>query len=251
MKLEGVLVCKDYADFLAHTLPENLPYFDRLVVVTHPGDKATRDLCSQYSVECVVTEVMHDYGDEFNKGRAIDLGLAHLKQDAWVLHLDADIVLPHNFKRLLDHARLDTRNLYGADRLDVYGYETWMKHKDRRTPSHTRKFLVGAPDCFPLAARLLHNELGYLPIGFFQLWHGHQRYPIVQGSAEHTDVLFAAQWGREKRILLPEILCYHLQSVTRRERMGTNWNGRRTPRFGPGAGAGWEVKEPGKDGYKK
>ena len=75
---------------------------------------------------------------------------------------------------------------------------------------------------------------GYVPIGFFQLFHGSawKRYPIVQdGDAEHTDVLHGIRWDRPKRVLLPEIIAIHLESET--ASMGVNWKGRKTRRFGP------------------
>lgn len=231
MKLEGVIVCKDYADFLEESLPENMQFFDRLVVVTHYGDKKTQALCSKLSVDCVQTECMHDNGDAFNKGRAINLGLGHLHQSDWVLHLDADIVLPHNFRTLLGHARLQKENLYGCDRVNVYGYDHWQKNKHKRVPSHAHRYFVEPPKEFPLGARIIHHEHGYVPIGFFQLWHGPRRYPITQGNAEHTDVLFACQWPRRQRVLLPEVIVCHLDSGN--GNMGQNWNGRQTPPFCP------------------
>lgn len=231
MRLEGVIVCKDYADFLGETLPENLQYFDRLVVVTHYNDRATQALCSKYGVECITTDTMHDKGAKFNKGRCINLGLGHLLQKDWVLHLDADIVLPHNFRGLLDHARLREENLYGADRVNVFGYDHWHKYKHKRIPGHAHRYFVEPPKEFPLGARIVHFEHGYVPIGFFQLWHGARRYPTTQGNAEHTDVLFACQWPRYQRVLLPEVICYHLDSGS--GNMGENWNGRQTPPWEP------------------
>lgn len=49
-------------------------------------------------------------------------------------------------------------------------------------------------------------------------------------EADRTDVLFAAQWPRAKRALLPEVAVYHLESEPADQ--GTNWGGRRTARFG-------------------
>ena len=86
---------------------------------------------------------------------------------------------------------------------------------------------------FSLGSRLLHQEYGYCPIGYFQLWHSShgKQYPVVSGSAEHSDVVFALQWTRQKRELLPELFVYHLESE--RADMGANWKGRKTKPFGP------------------
>lgn len=234
MKIEAVIVCKDYSDFLAHTMPENLQHLDRMVVVTHPNDKQTQALCTKYGVDCVETEVMHDEGDKFNKGRAINLGLSHLRHEGWLLHLDADIMLPHRFRTMLRHAKLDERNIYGADRLNTLSYDHWQQHKHKIVPHHQWRYLIAPPAEFPLGARLLHQEYGWCPIGYFQLWHSRmkRKYPIINGSAEHSDVLFSVQWARDNRILLPEVFVYHLESEGQGS-MGANWNGRTTKFFGP------------------
>jgi hypothetical protein len=233
MIIEAVVVCVNYSDFLAHTLPHNINFLERMVVVTHPDDKATQRLCERYSVDCLKTEVMHEDGDKFNKGRLINLGLSNLRHDGWLLHLDADIMLPHRFRHALKMAKLDKECLYGCDRLNTKTYLNWIDHQHKTVPQHQYRFMVTPQSEFPVGSRLLHLEYGYCPIGYFQLWHSHARktYPIVCGSAEHSDVLFAVQWEREKRVLLPEFFCYHLESEP--ARMGTNWDGRSTSPFGP------------------
>lgn len=234
MKIEAVIVCRDYSDFLAHTLPENIGFLDRCVVVTHPDDKATQSLCTKFGVDFVATTEMNRDGDKMNKGRCINLGLSHLKNDGWLLHLDADIVLPHKFRQMLDHAQLNTANIYGADRLNTGNYENWMAHKNEGIPQHAWRYLVNAIKAFDLGARLLHAEYGWCPIGYFQLWHSsmHRQYPVTNGSSEHSDVLFAVQWPRPNRVLLPEFFVYHLESE--QGPMGQNWNGRKSKHFGPG-----------------
>lgn len=232
MRIEAIIVCKDYADFLAHTLPENVELLDRVVVVTHPKDGETKQLCSEYGVDFVETEIFHENGDKFNKGRAINLGLSHLKHDDWLLHLDADILLPHKFRDMLRHSKLNKECIYGADRQNASSYEHWEEHKHKITPQHRWRYLVTPNREFPLGARLLHQEYGYCPIGCFQLWHSSKRrkYPVICGSAEHSDVLFSVQWPRENRILLPEFFVYHLESEVD-SKMGANWEGRKTKRF--------------------
>lgn len=232
MKLEAVIICKDYSDFLAHTLPVATNTLDRVVVVTHPKDGKTKLLCAKYGVDVIETEVMHDDNDKFNKGRAINLGLSHLRHDGWLIHLDADIILPHRFREMLYHARLNEKCLYGADRLNCKNFENWDKNKGKTVPQHMWRFMVTPQWEFPLGSRLVHKEYGYCPIGFFQMWHSsvRRKYPIVCGSAEHSDVLFAVQWPRHERVLLPEFFVYHLESEG--SKFGDNWKGRQTKPFG-------------------
>jgi hypothetical protein len=232
-KIEAVIVCHNYADFLEVTLPENLQHIDHVVVITHPDDKATLALCNKFGVDVIDTKLMHEDGALFDKARAINLGLSHLKHDGWVLHLDADILLPHRFRNMLAHAKLSPENIYGADRLNVPNYDEWLKNKHKTTPQFAYRYLVTPNEEFPIGSRLLHKEYGYCPIGYFQLWNAtaKRRYPIIAGSAEHTDVMFAVQWARENRILLPEFFVYHLESE--KSKMGINWDGRKTKYFGP------------------
>ncbi len=234
MYIEAVTTCVNYADFLAHSLPDNLQHLDRLVVVTSPEDKDTQRLCAKYGVDCIETEAFKDGGDAINKGLAIQIGLSHLRHKDWLLHLDADIVLPHRFRNMLDHSRLDSAFLYGADRLNTKSYDHWMKHKEKTIPQHHWRYMVHAAKEFSLGSRLVHQEFGYLPCGYFQLWHAstHRRYPIISGSAEHSDAVFANQWPRRYRALLPEFFVYHLESDETAP-FGANWKGRTTKPFGP------------------
>ena len=79
-----------------------------------------------------------------------------------------------------------------------------------------------------------------MPIGFFQLWHSSEDqfrgarvkpYPVQHNDACRTDVQHALQWDRRKRELLAEMLVVHLESEP--AKLGANWAGRTTRRFGP------------------
>lgn len=233
MKIEAVIVCVNFADILEFTLPHTLDVIDRVVIVSDHNDKATHRLCQKFSVDCVKTNVFYQDGDKFNKGRAINLGLSHLRHSDWILHIDADIMLPPRFRSMLEMANLDSKNLYGADRLNTGSYENWVSTLDSIYPQYAYRYLVRPIEKLPLGSRLVHLEYGYCPIGYMQLWHSSVRrqYPIVCGSAEHSDVLFAVQWDRQRRILLPEFFVYHLQAET--AKYGADWQGRQTKKFGP------------------
>jgi hypothetical protein len=237
MKIEAVTVCVGYGDFLAATLPHNLHIFDRLVVVTDFEDKETQNICQRYGVDCKPTDVMRVHGDAFNKGLGIDFGLGYLNRDAWVVHLDSDIVLPRTTRHRIEEALLDEDCIYGIDRMNCVGWDAWKRFESDHGNHHQwHQHCILVPPAFPLGARIvLRNHGGYVPIGFFQMFHGKhgRRYPMAQGDAEHTDVLHSLQWPTKNRRLLPSVLAVHLESEPCK--MGANWRGRKTQRFGPGA----------------
>ncbi len=234
MLIDAVTVCSGYADFLAETLPVNLPHLNRLVVVTAPDDWETMAVCKTFSVECRATNVMTTNGLKFNKARGIDYGLAFLASSHWVLHFDADIAFPPDMRRALLNRPMNPQWLYGADRVYCNSFEDWQSHLASHRHQHKYGYRVDPPR-FNLGSRIaIPSYDGYLPIGYFQLWHGStgRRYPTTQqDGAEHTDILHAIQWGGEERHLLPDFFVVHLDSQS--SNVGANWKGRTTPRFGP------------------
>jgi hypothetical protein len=251
VRVEAVIICVGYDDFLAETLRENLPHLDRVVVVTSPDDKATQKVCRHHSIDYVMSDDHKRHGTPntevlggrmFNKGRLIRRGFDQISGKDWVLHLDADIVLPKQFRRLLDVAHLDPECIYGADRQDVESYDQWDRIKqsangwDNHAHENGHWFHPG----LKTASRWVSSIHGYVPIGFFQLFHGtaiidggyHIRnYPIHHGNAARSDVQFALQWDRRQRLVVPELVCLHLNSE--KPVMGANWTGRMTAPFRP------------------
>ncbi len=238
-RLEAVVICVDYADYLAETLPFLLPHVDDVVVVTTPEDGRTHRVCKRHGVRFLPTRCLYREEEPFNKARGINYGLANLKLDGWVLHIDADIVLPSRTRYLLGNADLEPRKLYGCDRVHCVGRVAWDGLKADPEIQYEWSCLVKAPRRWSLGARIAHVEYGgYCPIGFFQLWNpsgsGVSRYPRVgQGTAEHSDVLHAIQWDRPDRCLIPELICIHLETKDKGDGrpMGQNWSGRTTPEF--------------------
>lgn len=256
MKLSAVIICVDYSDFLAHTLPLNRSQFDSIVVVTSTADVYTQQLCTHYRVRCVQTDVFfkNNVGPRgFNKGAGINEGLAVIDQSDWLVHMDADIVLPFRTRDILESLPLDPRCIYGVDRMMCKSHEDWMRFIVNPELQHTDDIYVTA-NAFPLGSRIARlrghppNDLGYVPIGFFQLWHPGQSgihvYPDQHTNAGRSDMLFACQWGRPRRHLIPEIVAIHLESGENEQ--GANWNGRKSSCFGPTPGS---VRVPFKGGY--
>ena len=93
----SLVVCVEYDDFLAITLPRNKRHFAQTVVVTRPGDTRTQELAKREGVECYVTDAFFQDGAPFNKGVALEEAFDHIGRDGWLCIWDADTVLPENF----------------------------------------------------------------------------------------------------------------------------------------------------------
>lgn len=242
MRVEAVTVCVGYADFLTETAKHNRHLFDRWVIVTRPDDKATLEVCKQHNLQAMTSREFGRDGCQFNKGRAISLGLAQLATDGWICHIDADIVLPRDTRRQLELADLDPECLYGVDRVCLCSWEDWKKleHSGYLHGQHGHHLVSLFPPMGEMGCRIIRGRYGYTPIGYFQLWHGGEGihsgmrwkdYPDSNSDAAHSDIKFALQWDRRNRVLIPEIISIHLESE--RVPYGANWQGRRTKPFGP------------------
>lgn len=240
MKLECVQVCVNYADFLATTLVHNKYIFDRIVVVTSNQDKDTADVCEYYHIQCIKTNILDK---QFNKGKAINLGLKHLDRDGWLVHMDGDIVLPPRARFLFEISKPHEDTLYGINRVMCPSYEAWLEFMAKPKLSHGNDIYIHQNQ-FPVGTAIgklsKHSndpsDLGWLPLGYFQMWNesnGNRRvYPENSQNAASSDMDFAYQWDRAHRALIPEVLGIHLQTDDA-SKMGINWSGRATKRFGP------------------
>ncbi len=230
MKLECVIVCVDYSDFLSQTIVHNRTHFDKMVIVTNLKDKNTKKICDFYNVECIQTNVFYDNGAVFNKANGINAGLDKLKKDDWVLHLDADIALTPLTRIILEKLPLDKNCIYGVDRYMCHSFEDWQDFLLSPTPIHSGWVFVNpAIPNFSLGYRLSqYFGEGYQPIGFFQLWNPKKSkiltYPNEHGAADRTDVLFCKLWKPEYRRFIPDFCVIHLESE--HSPMAKNWNGR-------------------------
>lgn len=240
--IEAVTVCVDYDDFLNEIAPFCRPLLDRWIIVTRPRDEKTRAIASKHSIECVLTDDF-DREPPFSKARGINAGLRQLQGKGWLVHLDGDCVLPGDFRQCLADADMRKGNIYGCNRLCVPGWDTWQELKKQGVYSRWNGWLAeyrARPAGCYVGGIPAGIGNGYTPIGFFQMWHssetlnwGHSRkwYPHHHNNAARTDTQFSSMWDRVNRIMIPELMVFHLESENHKDGMGHNWNGRKTPRF--------------------
>lgn len=230
--IEAIVTCVNYGDFLAQTLPHNKSLFDEMTVVTSPEDKHTQRVCEYWNVRCEITDEFRSHFGEFHKGKGINRGLKTLSKSDWIVHMDADIMLPPLFRSIVNQADFDKTFIYGADRFIVSNYEKWAQFQHKPVLLHENKSWIHL-NTFPLGTRVsIEQHGGYIPIGFFQMWHGStgiHDYPDQHNGAGRTDMLHAIRWPRSKRAMIPELVVYHLESEA--AVMGANWEGRKTKPF--------------------
>ena len=95
-----------------------------------------RAVCRRHSVHHILSDD-HRRGGPFNKARMIQRGFDQIGGQDWILHLDADIVLPRKFRQYLDWAHLDDGTIYGADRCNLTGWDEWQRLKQYAGPGIT------------------------------------------------------------------------------------------------------------------
>lgn len=238
MKITAITVCVNYSDFFVHAVEANRNFFDNWIVVTDTKDAATVQLCKDYNLICVQTDVFYE-GGTFKKFNGINEGLKHDPNNDWVLFIDADILLSPYTRRILEELKLNPDNLYGIDRVNCKGYDEFEKYLKDPKILINNWLLTNAGMEF--GARIVHiygewgdngKFTGYKPLGFFQLAHRSKftSYPEGFTDASHGDVVFAKQWDRSNRVLIPEIMGVHL--VTDND-WGKNWSGRKSREFKP------------------
>lgn len=239
MRIDAVIICVNYADYLRHTLPLNKSLFDKTVIVTSTTDKETQKVCQFYNVEYICTDVFYDKGAKFNKGKGINAGLKHLNPKDWIVNIDADIALPSKTRSVLEQIDLDIQFLYGIDRQMVPNIEYWDRFLDNPLQQHEYSYIHTGP--FQIGTRLMKmDQGGYIPLGFFQLFNKQADaiksdkpiYPEEWNTAASSDLYFSYRWPRKHRHLLPEIIAYHLSSEDRTASpMDVDWSGRRSGKF--------------------
>jgi hypothetical protein len=172
VNIEALTVCVGYADFLSVAMRLNRGLLNRWIVVTTEKDGETKELARKWDCELLLTDEGTRDG-KFNKGRMIARAQRLLSANSYRLHLDADIVLPANFRNALDMADLDERKIYGCDRVCVKSYQAWLDLLNSGYLNHQHDYhcRVVFPKGVEVGSRWASPKEGYVPIGFMQLWH--------------------------------------------------------------------------------
>lgn len=225
-KVELLMVCVGYADFLRATLAWNMKQFDRTVVVTSSDDLDTQRVVKEAGATLVISDRHKENGAVFNKGKLINEGFKALDFDDWVMLSDADILFMPDFRQEFAKRIWNPGVLYYGTRYNTppNGILKWVE-RFKKNPEIIRQQPLGNP---------ADNQL---PWGYFQLFNcraGTIRdrvkdrliYPENFTTAGGVDKKFHEGWPANRKQLSPPdifktVHMYH-------GRLGTNWAGRRS-----------------------
>jgi hypothetical protein len=232
MYIEAIITCVNYSDFLSWSLLFNRSQFNNIVVVTTPDDTKTKEVCAFYHVRCLITEAFYADEQTFGKSNAINVALASdlLTKKGWIVHMDADIVLPPRSMDFIQRELIDTNAIYGIDRISVVGFQRWCNFISEPTALYEQEVWLRL-DKFPIMPRVF-KQGHFVPIGFFQAWYAPNNdntYPTVHENAARADMLQAMKWDGPQRKLISNAVAIHLESE--KGFLGINWNGRQTAAF--------------------
>ncbi|RMD77973.1 MAG: hypothetical protein D6820_10755 [Lentisphaerae bacterium] len=217
-RLQALMVCVNYADILAKTLPLNRSHFDRFVVVTAPEDKDTQRVAAQHGATVIVSESFREDGFPFNKGKMLNAGAHALEPDTWTIMLDADIILPPYTREYSGSLYLLHNCLYFAARYNInpVNLESWISSVAQS----------GTVDYSQLT--FLHR----VPVGYFELFHPQAeclRFPAICSTvfdnASGVDSHFSNQWIEHPDCHVQDLQLdvYHIPHGPN----GANWSGRK------------------------
>ena len=237
-RIDAVLVCEGYDDYLRQILPHLAPHVDSITVATDPKDELTQLTCASFNVNCVLSKRLHENGAAFAKGKAMNDALMSLKNPDWILVMDADIILPPNFSGIRELV-LNPGALYYTRRWGPRypGNIPTLMHKLEEAQNFSELFEKHAYQEVAREEGRGGNAIEHFPFGYFQLFNVDAQvlqdrmtiYPEGSTSAEHDDKVFGFDLYKGKAVSLPvpQFDVIHLPHGLYRE----NWEGRRAPRL--------------------
>lgn len=204
--MRAILVCVDYSDILAITLPYNRHHFEEVWVVTSSGDSNTILVAREHQAEVVVTDLFYEPGAVFNKWKALEHGLDIMGRTGWLCIMDADVLWPKELPRFSK----EVGNLYTPRR-------RMMQELTAQIPR----------ECYWKQYPHHRNEAEFA--GYSQMFHASDPvlgkppwHEINWAHAGGADSFFQRKWHPSHKIRPPfDVL--HLGPS------GHNWCGRATP----------------------
>jgi hypothetical protein len=246
--LRAVMVCVDYSDLLAITLPYNRHHFDSVMVVTSKADIATQSLALEQGCRLFVTDAFYQDNASFNKWLALENALDVYGRTGWLCLMDADVLWPkqiHPFWKNAPEGEELGKHLYSPLRHMMEDPSKWRCGKcDGEGEENIGKGQHYAPViCSTCDGRgivlppeatwkdyLIHRNVAEWA-GYTQIFHAESCKDVLGDPPWHqvnwkhaggADSFFQRKWPNDRKVRTPWNVL-HLGVA------GKNWYGRATP----------------------
>lgn len=232
--LRAFMVCVDYSDLLALTLPYNVSHFKEVNIITSSKDKPnvmgvldSMSIPSGTDIGIYETNAFYKDGAVFNKWRALEEGLDSFGRDGWICLMDADVLWPKGLKVGEKGENLEIVAGDGYKPFTVEpGYLCSPLRRMYEDLSKVREKGVPLERDWSLCP--IHRNVGEWA-GYTQIFHSSD--PVLEITPWHeidfisagtADSFFQMKWSSIRKVRPPfEVL--HLGPA------GENWLGRATP----------------------
>lgn len=230
MKFDYITACVNTLDYLRITfLEHNRTEFDRFTIVTDSKDIATQKFCEKEGLNCVVTDSFYLGGRSFDRGLALNYGLASIRHDAeWICHLDSDVFVPKNWREKMGQLKPDF--FYGARRVLIETYEDYLDFTNGKKTEADFETPLGIGYGFFQMFHWSSPQIQTVDVKNYQLW-----YPASpRGDCTESDWMMRNKWGEHapgdytKTLGKLEELPFHVYHLGEH---GKNHRGRVTPQF--------------------
>lgn len=207
--MQAITVCLNYTDYLAIALRHNRKFFKTYSIVTSKDDTETLALCKGF--DC--TPLILPFESDYVKKTMMSQGLKMLQRPGWIQILDADIVLPEDYSKIVETVEgFNQDTLHGCQRVFCQNKLVWD--------------MFGMTDLSCYEEETNPRAVG---IGFFQLFHARaqplacvQDWYAVANDHKAADMSFRAKFCSIQKL---PITAVHLGPAS------VNWYGRRSPKF--------------------
>lgn len=208
--IECITISINYSDCLEIIINHNKKFFHNWIIGTISSDKKTIQLCETHNINYILCDnEIKKNNAQFNKGAMINKVFNNLEKKEWVLHLDSDILLSHDFYQI-------SGNTHIFDKANLYCLHRWQIHRKHDAVNYITN------NVRPPSTRL-YEECG---IGYFQLFHTSAIknrgyfYSENHTNAGWSDTEFKKYFGKNNSKFIEHYDCWHLGQ------QGINWNGR-------------------------
>lgn len=228
-KVEVLIVCVNYSDFLKITLPKNKKQMQNITVITDFNDKETVNICNENDVDYILTDEFYRYNFPFIKSAGYTVAFNFLHYKDWVLLIDSDVILNENFGLYIKEniSELNMECIYGCPCALIKNYSDFLLFENKKIQIDELNFLSDEWLCN-----------GYFQLFNFDKFKDNKIWEIYPqtGDGKDEDVLFRLKFGNnyikdgkwvtdknfQKMIDLPVI---HLGELA------MNYKGRKSKRF--------------------